>query len=93
MENAAKLVSHLQYYAASSDAAVGPQLNAEITKFAAVYAARPGAPTEADSTPGLAELKSAYEALTQHFARYGSDTTTPLSEAEASAVSRNKPFE
>lgn len=89
LENAAKLVSHLQYYAAWSDAAVGPQLDAEITKFAAIYAERPGGLIEVASTPGLTELKLAYDTLAQHFARYGSDTTTPLSEAQASTVYRN----
>ena len=88
LDNAEKLVSHLQYYAASSDAALGPKLDEEITQFAAIYATRPGA-LEASDTPGLAELKAAYDALTYHFARYGSGTTTPLSEATASTVYRN----
>ena len=43
-----------------------------------------GALDEAEATPGLSELKTAYDTLAIHFARQ-----TPLSESEASTVLRN----
>ena len=56
------------------DRSVGEALDSEITAFAAtyrdLYAPRPGALVGAGPTPRLSELKTSYDALAYHFARY-----------------------
>ena len=68
---------------------MGAALDDEITTFAATYAPRPGSLLDAGPTPGLSELKTSYDALAYHFARYGDDTAEPLSDELASTVLRN----
>ena len=89
LANAGQLASHLKWYSQRVDASVGAGLDDEIKRFAAIYAPRPGALIDAGVTPGLAELMTAYDALTNHFSRFGSDTSTPLPDALAATVRRN----
>jgi len=90
LENADRLASNLVRFAESADLAVGEALDAEITAFATVYAPRPGSLIDAGPTPGLSELKTSYDALAYHFARYrGGRNAEPLPEALASTVRRN----
>ena len=89
LENAGQLASHLKWYSQGIDSSVGVGLDDEIKRFAAVYAPRPGALIDAGATPGLAELMTAYDALANHFSRYGSSTSTPLPDALAATVRRN----
>ena len=90
LENAERLASNLVCYADGADLSIGEALDGEITAFAAVYAPRPGALIDAGPTPGLSELKTAYDALAYHFARYrGASNAEPLPEALAGTVRRN----
>ena len=89
LQNAGQLASHLKWYSQGVDSSVGPRLDGEITRFAAIYAPPPGALIEAGATPGLAELITAYDALANHFLLNGGDTLTPLPDAVASTVRRN----
>ena len=94
LDNAGKLASHLRYYAETTAVTNGAAsivlaLDEEMASFAAIYASRPGSPMDAMQTPGLTELLAAYDTLKRHFDRYGSGTSTPLSEADSSSVLRN----
>ena len=89
LENANRLAEHLELYAGGVDPQVGVGLEKEITQFATTYAPRPGSLVDAGPTPGLPELKTAYDALAYHLVRYKADTTTPLPDALASTVLRN----
>ena len=91
LENAGNLADNLVLFAdGGMERSVGEALDAEITAFAAMYAPRPGALVDAGPTPGLSELKTAYDALAYHFARYsGRDAAEPLPDALASTVRRN----
>ena len=76
------------------DRSVGEALDSEITAFAAtyrdLYAPRPGALVGAGPTPRLSELKTSYDALAYHFARYRRrGLAEPLPNALASTVRRN----
>ena len=90
LENAGKLADNLVWFADGVDRGVGKALDAEITSFNAIYAPRPGALVDAGPTPGLSELKTSYDALAYHFARYrAKKIAEPLPDALASTVRRN----
>ena len=89
LENAEKLAGHLISFADGVDLSLSDPLDAEITAFAATYAPRPGALIDAGPTPGITELKTSYDALAYHFARYRGRDAEPLPEALAGTVRRN----
>ena len=90
LDNADKLCDHLLWFADGVDGNVAAALDAEITAFAATYPPRSEAPPDAGPTPGLSELKTAYDALAYHLARYrGRDTVEPLPEALAVTLRSN----
>ena len=90
LENAGQLASHLKWFSSQGvDSVVGAApLNDEITQFTAIYAPRPGTLIEAGTTPGLAELMTACDALAPHFSRYDGGIL-PLPDALAASVRRN----
>lgn len=92
LENASQLASHLKWYSSQVvdyDVGGGSSLNDEITQFTAIYAPRPSSLIEEGTTPGLAELMTACDALTSHFSRYDGSIATPLPDALAATVRRN----
>jgi hypothetical protein len=89
LENAEKLAEHLISFADGVDLSVGDALDAEITAFSATYAPRPGALIDGGPVPGINELKTSYDALAYHLARYRGRKLEPLPEALASTVRRN----
>ena len=93
LQNAGQLAAHLKWYSQGVDPVdpgVGAALADEITRFSAIYTPRPGALVDSTgATPGLTELRTAYDALADHFSRAGCDAQAPLPDALAATVRRN----